>query len=200
MILLTSKHHVTLIHLIVYGTIVRRELRRPQSGAYRGDDEVLSSVYTMLYGLFPPTIHPMVVHFTIAILYLAVLTEVIAFVRNDRFYERAGFILLGLGVLATVAAGVAGAISEHFDIMTPQVVAMLATHRTAGELTGVLFLIVWTTRLITRYNWPDKRIPWYTLLMSLAGLALLTYVGSLGGSLVYNHGLGVVNGLGRRHL
>ncbi len=160
---------------------------------------MLAQVQIMIYRLFPATIHPMVVHFTIAILYLAVLAEIIAyFRRKDAFYERAGFILLGLGVLATIAAGVAGSISETYDRITPAVAAMLATHRFYGELTGVLFLIAWVIRLVTRYRKSPARVSLIALLISLVALGFLSYVGYLGGTMVYDHGLGIaVKGLGR---
>ena len=69
---------------------------------------MIAQAQSLLYSLFPATIHPMVVHFTISIIYLAGLAELIAFIWKDKFFEKAGFILLGLGVLATIAAGVAG--------------------------------------------------------------------------------------------
>lgn len=159
---------------------------------------ILTPIYNLLY-LLPATIHPMVVHFTIAILYLAVLTEVIAYFKKDNFYERAGFLLLGLGVLSTIAAGVAGVVSEHYDIITPPVAALLATHRFFGETTGVIFLIAFAIRFVTRRRKPS-RVVLGALLISVVGLVFVTYTGHLGGDLVYNNGLGVkVAGLGRRH-
>lgn len=159
---------------------------------------MLSSIYNLLYALLPATIHPMVVHFTIAILYLAVLTEVIAYFTKDPFYERSGFLLIGLGVLSTIAAGLAGVVSEHYDNITPAVAKLLAVHRFFGETTGVIFLTVWILRFLARRR-NNSRVPLATLLISLIGLGVLTWTGHLGGDLVYNHGLGVkVMGLGRR--
>lgn len=160
---------------------------------------MLTPIYNLMYSLLPATIHPMVVHFTIAILYLAVLTEVIAYFKKDDFYERAGFLLLGLGVLSTIAAGVAGVVSEHYDVITPAVASLLATHRFFGETTGVIFLIAFVIRFLTRRQKPG-RVVLLALLISVVGLVFVTYTGHLGGTLVYSHGLGVtVAGLGQRH-
>lgn len=161
---------------------------------------MLSSVYSILFGLFPPTIHPMVVHFTITVIYLAGLAEAIAFVRREHFYERAGFLMLGLGVIATIAAGVAGVISEHYDIITPQVRLLLTQHRELGEIAGVCILLSWTARLLVRYGQNPHPVPWYTLVTTGAAVLLVTYAGALGGNMVYDHGLGVVAALGRRHI
>ncbi|KYP81405.1 DUF2231 domain-containing protein [Ferroacidibacillus organovorans] len=160
---------------------------------------MLASVYHILYMFIPTTIHPMVVHFTIAILYLAVLADLIGFFWKSEFYERAGFIMLGLGVLATIAAGFAGVLSENADKLTPQAVALIHTHASFGELTGIVFLAAWVVRLMTRYK-KSGRVFGPSLILSLIGLALLTYVGHLGGALVYDHGVGVnAVGLGRIH-
>ena len=47
---------------------------------------------------------------------------------------------------------------------------------------------------------PFVRVVLSALLISVVGLVFVTYTGHLGGTLVYNHGLGVtVPGLGQRH-
>lgn len=160
---------------------------------------MLAQAQSFLYSLFPATIHPMVVHFTIAIIYLAGLAELIALFNKDKFFEKAGFILLGLGVLATIAAGIAGSISENYDHITPAVAQLLSQHRFYGELTGVMILIAWVIRLITRYR-NNRRVAIVSIVFTLAAVVLVSYVGHLGGTLVYDHGLGIVGqGLGRVH-
>jgi len=70
---------------------------------------------TSLYHLFPATIHPMVVHFTIAVNFLASFIGLIGvFRRKDSWFSRGFFYLLILSILETIAAGVAGVISESY--------------------------------------------------------------------------------------
>ena len=158
---------------------------------------MIAQAQSFLFSLFPATIHPMVVHFTIAIIYLAGLAELIALFSKDKFFEKAGFILLGLGVLATLAAGVAGSISESYDNITPAVAQILAQHVRFGELTGVSILIAWVIRLVTRYR-NGRRVAIVSILFTIAAVALVSYVGHLGGTMVYDHGLGINGpGLGR---
>ncbi|MBX5437282.1 MAG: hypothetical protein IRZ33_08695 [Alicyclobacillaceae bacterium] len=59
--------------------------------------------------LFPPTIHPMVVHFSIAIVYIAALAGLAGLVsRHQAICVRSFFLLLCLGIVATAATGIAG--------------------------------------------------------------------------------------------
>ena len=145
---------------------------------------------SMLYHLFPPTIHPMVIHFTISIIYLTTLAGLVGlFVKKDGFYPKVFFILLTLSILATLAAGVAGVISESYVTVSGQVASMLETHKHYGELTGVVLVIAWAVQ------WLAQRKQWRVSLLAF-GLCILATVlvsiaGFIGGSMVYDHGVGV---------
>ncbi|RIV17762.1 DUF2231 domain-containing protein [Alicyclobacillaceae bacterium I2511] len=144
---------------------------------------------TALYHLFPPTIHPMVIHFTIAIIYLAALAGLAGLIfRRDGFYVRLFLTLLVLAIAATLAAGVAGVISESYDTISPAVAKILSVHKNFGELTGVLVVIA------TMFQWfaqGKRRVSKLAFLFSLAAVVTVSITGFLGGSMVYNHGLGV---------
>lgn len=142
-----------------------------------------------LYHLFPATIHPMVVHFTIAIIYLAFFAGLAAVIRkNDAFFLKAFIILLGLGIVATLAAGVAGVISESSVHLTPSTAAQLSVHKRDGELTGVFIVIAFAFQWIGQLK---KKVSYVALLFSLISTVLVSITGHLGGTLVYLHGLGV---------
>jgi len=169
----------------------------------------LGSLELLLVRLLPPTIHPMIVHFPIAIGFLLLLVEVAAFVTRDPFWERSGIWLVNLEILAIGAAIVAGVISEHSAVLNGTSAAILSAHKRDGVLTGLLFGALWIVRMgflrprrpSTRgdgRNVSRRRIvlrPLRPGILSLAllvgGLAMLTVTASLGGSLVYGHGVGV---------
>ncbi len=144
---------------------------------------------TTLYHLFPPTIHPMVIHFTIAIIYLAALAGLAGLIfRRDFFYVRLFFSLLVLAILATLAAGVAGVISESYDTISPAVARILSVHKTLGELTGVLVVIA---TMFQFFTYGKHRVSKLAFLFSLIAVVTVSITGFLGGSMVYDHGLGV---------
>lgn len=145
---------------------------------------------TMLYSLFPPTIHPMVVHFTIAIIYLAALAGLVGlFVKRDGFFARLFLLLLVLSVVATLAAGVAGVISESYVRPSRAVSLILSLHKRDGELTGVLVLIALGFQWFRQRK--RKSISLLALLFCLLATVMVSITGFFGGTMVYDHGLGV---------
>ncbi|MCY0888596.1 MAG: DUF2231 domain-containing protein [Alicyclobacillaceae bacterium] len=146
---------------------------------------------TSIEHLFPATIHPMVVHFTIAINYLSLLAGVIGvFRRGDRFFARSYAYLLILSILATIAAGFAGVISESYlTHISHSAAQMLPVHRRDGELTGVLLVVALGLQWVLARR--QDRISWLSLLFSIAAAVMVTITGHLGGTMVYHYGLGV---------
>jgi uncharacterized membrane protein len=143
-----------------------------------------------LYKLFPPTIHPMVIHFTIAIIYLACLVGFVGlFYRNREFYQKAFYGLLFLGILATLAAGVAGNISESYAHVTRTVAPMLESHARDGEITGVLIVIAFVIQFFSQRN--KKQVSAIAFAFCLLATIMVSITGNIGGSMVYDHGLGI---------
>jgi len=145
---------------------------------------------TALYKLFPPTIHPMVIHFTIAIIYLACLAGMIGFVyRRGDFYQKAFFGLLFLGIVATLAAGIAGSISESYAHVSNAVAPMLRDHARDGEITGVLMVIAFVIQFFRQRQ--KRRVSLLALVFCILATLMVSITGNIGGSMVYDHGLGI---------
>lgn len=143
-----------------------------------------------LYRLFPPTIHPMVIHFTIATIYLACLVGLIGlfYRRGSEFYQKAFFGLLFLGILATLAAGIAGSISKSYVHVTSTVAPMLHNHVRDGEITGVLVVIAFVIQFFRQRQ--KKRVSILAFVFCLLATIMVSITGSIGGSMVYDYGLG----------
>ena len=145
-----------------------------------------------IYHLFPRTIHPMVIHFTIAFIFLTAFVGVIGiFRRKDVFFAKAFFFMLFISIVATLAAGVAGVISESYLKDIPNSVGgAFETHKNSGEITGVLLVIAFA------FQWLKQRkvlgISMIALLISLISVITVSVAGHLGGNAVYDHGLGVL--------
>lgn len=146
---------------------------------------------TSIYHLFPSTIHPMVVHFTIAINYLTTLVGFIGlFRRKDPLFGRAFFYLLILSILATIAAGAAGVISESYLSHIPSgAQKILPTHREYGELTGVFLVLSFLAQLI--FGKVTRRVSSIAFLICVVSTIFVSLAGHLGGTMVYSYGLGV---------
>ena len=178
----------------------------------------IRSLYSSLLGfwihigerIFPPTIHPMLVHFPIALLYLALLADVLSrlFRPEDHFFDRTSFWLLILGLLGGVAAAAGGVISEQFVRWTPVTVSLLSAHQRDAVLTGVLGLSTLGARFLARYPssrsssrgpiraWSFARTgrgraSWLATLLLIAAVAMITLTASIGGTMVYQYGVGI---------
>lgn len=139
-----------------------------------------------------PNWHPIFVHFTVAILVITGLTQLILWFFNDKLklagviFAQKWLVILGsLAILATIATGLLAYYSVAHD--TPSHLAM-TDHRNWALTTAAIFLI----GTILFYLRPKSR-------QSLAGscfvaaFLLVSITAFKGGELVYRHGLGVMS-------
>ncbi|NMP20860.1 DUF2231 domain-containing protein [Sulfobacillus harzensis] len=154
--------------------------------------------------MIPATVHPMIVHFPIALLFTAFLLDLIAIWRQDRDWAQAAMVLLWLTLISVVFAIAAGLYAETKILVPPTVRPILAAHRRDGLITGALIAVVVILRMRThaiwrttakgneRLSWSRAIKPWYPALGAYAlGLIMISATGVVGGSMVYDHGLGV---------
>jgi uncharacterized membrane protein/uncharacterized cupredoxin-like copper-binding protein len=155
--------------------------------------------------LFPRTIHPMIVHFPIALLYIAIFIQVVGYIFGyirTPLFQRTGYWMLTLSLFSLVAAAMAGILAEQYVRWTPTTAAILSAHQRDAVITGVLALAAWVVRMFTRYpesEQGDKRTffprrrgrstPLSDILL-LGAVIMVSVTGSLGGSMVYNYGVG----------
>lgn len=156
--------------------------------------------------IFPPVIHPMLVHFPIVLLYGSVLTGLLGLVWQapDRFLDRSSFWLLVLGFIAGVAAAATGVLAEQWVSWTPTTIALLTTHQVYAVLTGVFTLLAILSRLLARYPKSHQGPSGWSLgrsgrgrqtilstVFTIAAVAMITLTASIGGTMVYQYGVGV---------
>ncbi|WDL99502.1 DUF2231 domain-containing protein [Alicyclobacillus sp. ALC3] len=133
----------------------------------------------------------MVIHFTISIIYLAGLFGLVGlFRRREKFWVKAFVLFLFLGIVATIAAGVAGVISESYDTIPRAVMPMLQAHKHDGEVTGVFVVLALFAQI---FFGRVQKVSWIGWLLSMVAVILVTITGHLGGTMVYQHGLGVLH-------
>ncbi|MDQ2715144.1 MAG: hypothetical protein M3Z08_09585 [Chloroflexota bacterium] len=166
-------------------------------------------------------IHPILVHFPIALLIVAVLLDFLAlFLRRAHLVEAATW-CLGFGALGLLAAELSGNLIED-HVNRALAGNLLELHKTFALTTVFTFCtlfvlrIVWLSPHILSALRPSipataslersllavlpilgKTSPLLIslyLLASLAGLVFLSITGFLGGSMVYDHGVGMPSG------
>lgn len=127
--------------------------------------------------------HPIVVHFPIALLMFAVLLEVWNYVRPSEGARTASLIALILGT-----AGAAAAVATGDDDVASN---LIDAHEMAAQATLAVFGALSAWRILLRGRTVAGRLAAVYLTAAIVGLGLLGYTGYLGGSMVYEQGIGV---------
>lgn len=137
-------------------------------------------------------IHPMVIHFPIALLIIGFLSDAIGVIFKKDFFTKAAFYLLIIGTIAVVAAYITG---ENTGEKVEEITAMeqaFEAHEEAAKITLILTLITAAVRIIfvfiKKYSGAFK---WLTLVLFLFTVISIFNTGHKGGTLVYNYGAGV---------
>jgi uncharacterized membrane protein len=136
-------------------------------------------------------LHPIVVHFAIALFVIAVLLDVAAIVLKRPEYHRAAWLNLVLGAVAAAGAVATGLTAEVFLKATHEMHRTLDTHKALAfaSLGSVLMLTGW--RFVLRGRFPTRAAAALYLTLSAAGVAGIVATGYYGGEMVYGHGAGV---------
>ncbi len=138
-------------------------------------------------------LHPMLVHFPIALLAVALLFDVAALFFPKAELVRASLYVSALGALGAVGAYFTGEAAEESAERLPGIEALLERHEDLGKLLMGGAIAVLVIRLA--FFWRRWHEP-------IAGRAVLAFLGAVlvglvaatgyaGGQLVYEHGAGV---------
>lgn len=137
-------------------------------------------------------IHPMLVHFPIALLSASVFFDLLGQRWRRDECRIASFSTLVLGLAGAVVSVASGALAEeaveHRSGIPEQV---LELHETLGFSTFWIFAGLLGLRAATWVGWITER-PLVSVGLGLAGVAVLFVASYYGGSLVYDYGAGVV--------
>jgi uncharacterized membrane protein len=142
-----------------------------------------------------PNIHPLLVHFPIALLITAAALDLVgwAFRRNTPLRE-AATVLYVAGTGAALAAYVTGRAASQILWFPGMAQAVVREHWDWAFRTVWFFSMMTAVRLLLLR--PSRRDPSPALIAALAlsglvGIGLLIETGDRGGRLVYQHGVGV---------
>lgn len=139
-----------------------------------------------LMSIFGHPIHPMLIHFPVAMLIAVIGTDLAWILTGDPFWARAGVWLTGIGALGGWVSGLVGLI----DLTFVRRIRRLITAWTHAAL-AVMLLSLASLNWLLRLDDPQANIlPWGFYISLLTG-ALISATSFLGGRLVYDFAVGI---------
>jgi len=141
-----------------------------------------------------PNIHPLVVHFPIALLYAAIAVDLVGCACwCNKPLRQAATLLYALGTVGAIAAYLTGRAASQSIWLPGMAEPVLKEHWDWALRTVWFFPTVTVVRLALLR--PTRREPAVALVVALAlvglvGIGLLLATGDRGGRLVYQHGVG----------
>lgn len=141
--------------------------------------------------LTAPHFHAMAVHFPIALIFTAFLSEIVFFLNKKDFYRYASFYLLILGVSGVLAAYATGNNAAD-SLKNPLLRSPIELHEEAATVTLWLAIITVIIKgAMYNFNYQKVWARWLSFILFAVLVGYVTRTGLLGGELVFKHGAGV---------
>ncbi|NOX88325.1 MAG: hypothetical protein GXO77_04805 [Calditrichaeota bacterium] len=141
-----------------------------------------------------PNIHPLIIHFPIALLFLAVLADVLGLVfKKYRWFNKAAIGLFFTGWLGAVAAYLSGREAAEIVKIPSVAFPVISRHADLALIVVWFFGIYALLRIVLSWKGWDRKIAVSVILFLIGagGLILVQQTAERGGELVYRYGLGV---------
>ena len=138
-----------------------------------------------------PNIHPMFVHFPIALIFVTVAIDFIGLILKKERFLFAGTVTSLFALAGAVGAVVTGLVAEDSTWHPAAVHDMLETHELMGFIVLGLIALLAIFRLAMHDKLTDK-MGWIAFGIGIITIGFTTYGGYLGGEMVYTHGAGVI--------
>lgn len=141
-----------------------------------------------------PNIHPLIVHFPIALLVVAVLFDVARLLfKKQNWLQNSVIALYSTGTIGLVASFFSGRNAVETVSITGEAISVVTTHEDWALYTLIYFSVFTLLRFWTWWkNLEVKQsISVSLIVLAFAGIGMLWYTGELGTKLVYKHGVAV---------
>ncbi len=137
-------------------------------------------------------LHPIMVHFPIALILTACAAELVGAFTRRPFFTKAALLLLVVGALGAVAAYITGDAAGDGVEKAGALKSALEAHEDAATFTLWVIIGIALVRSFLAYRkliggW----LRWGVVVMLLVGVAAIGRTGYLGGELVFKHAAGV---------
>ena len=139
-----------------------------------------------------PPIHPMLVHFPIALILTALALDVLGMLFKSERIRAAVLPVLALAVLGAIAAIAAGLYAEsQLKAVTDEINGLIGTHETMALSTLGAATLALIFRALAEYRKSIEGIPGQiSFIFLLIATLLVGVTGYFGGELVFSHGAG----------
>ena len=137
-----------------------------------------------------PRLHAALNDFPAALLLVSVLFDVAGALTRRDTLRAVGRWTLYAGVLGTAAAVIAGLRAEDVVEHSDEAHVIMEQHQTFGLVVLALFTLLAVWRVVRRGTWTRREDP-FALGLGVIGVLLLIRTAQLGGSLTFDHALGV---------
>lgn len=131
-------------------------------------------------------IHPMLIVFPVGLLPMSLIFDIIGMISDNGNWHVASYYMIGAGLLMGLVAAVFGFMDWSGLPDGTKAKRIGVYHMSANLVVVVLFIISWLTR-----NGDAATPDTISILMSLFGVAVLSYGGWQGGTMVYKLGAAV---------
>jgi len=129
-------------------------------------------------------IHPMLIPFPIAFFTGALISDIISHWSDNPIWPQVSVILIGFGVIGTLAAALFGFVDYLTAPMSPEAKSTATWHM----VLNVVVLLVFAGTFFVRQSNPTSTLGY---VLTVIGVILLMVSGMLGGHLAYHYRVGV---------
>ena len=136
-------------------------------------------------------LHAMLIHFPIALLLVAFLSEVISAIFKSEFYKKVSLLLLILGTVGVIAAFLSGGAAGEGIEEGPLKIPMELHEQAANFAIWIACITVTFHTTIYFLNYKSAVTKAIGILLFAFLIAAVSRTAYLGGQLVYSHGAGV---------
>jgi uncharacterized membrane protein len=136
-------------------------------------------------------LHPLIVHFPIALITIGFFAEVASlFFKKEKCLSKTGFYLMILGSLAAIAAWSSGQLfTDHPE--EGEIFKIFQKHSTGALITMILITIGTLFRIWLVVKKKDETpLKWIVFVFYLLAFAAVTFTGFMGGTMVYDFMIG----------
>ena len=136
-------------------------------------------------------LHPVIVHFPVALIIVGFLAEVVSlFFKKEKCLSKTGFYLMILGSLAAIAAWSTGQLFTE-EPTQGEILEVFEAHELGGLVTmlSIVAGTIFRIGLIAGKK-EDTSLKWIVFAFYFLAFAAVSYTGLLGGRIVYNFMLG----------
>lgn len=137
-----------------------------------------------------PNIHPLLVHFPIALLTMSLFFDAIGLATKRGELLRTGWWTLAAGTIGLLATVISGLLAEQSVVISAPAREHFERHEQIAFFVSGLYAFLFLWRVAHRTQLPPQR-EWLFVISSLVGVVAIWLGAWYGGTLVYQFGVGV---------